>query len=137
MNDSELTGKIDEFVALMENETNAPVLVEKKVPVADIVNALSKKKDALVEKNAFQETCKSSLKTATQEAVDASSVLYDEFSSRIDAVAGLVGKKTPLGEQILKLRAELLRNSRSNGSANGPARNVVPAAAPSPDAQAA
>jgi hypothetical protein len=46
-------------------------------------------------------------------------VRSSEFSSRIDAASGLVGKKTPLGEQILKLRADLLRNSRSNATANG------------------
>ena len=106
-------------------------------PVADIVNALTKKKDAVVEKGAVQETLKSTLKTVTEEVEKATTALYDEFSSRIDAVAGLVGKKTPLGEQILKLRSDLLRNSRSNGNANGQANNVVPSVVPSPDAKAA
>jgi hypothetical protein len=69
--------------------------------------------------------------------VDASAVLYDEFSSRIEAAAGLVGKKTPLGQQILKLRADLLRNSRSNGNANEHGNTVVPSVVHSTDAQAA
>lgn len=118
MNDSELSGKVDGFVAVLENETNAPVLAEKKVPVTDIVNALTKKKDALVAKSAEQETLKATLKNATHEVTQASSNLYDEFSSRIDAAAGLVGKKSPLGQQILQLRSDLLRANRSNG--NGP-----------------
>ena len=117
MNDAELSGKVDGFVAVLENETNAPVLAEKKVPVTDIVNALTKKKDAMVAKSTEQDTLKASLKSATQEATQASSILYDEFSSRIDAASGLVGKKTPLGQQILQLRSDLLRASRSNGTA--------------------
>jgi hypothetical protein len=133
MNDSELSGKI---VAVLENETNAPVLAEKKVPATEIVNALTKKKGTLVEKGAVQETAKSSLMTATQEVVKASSELYDEFSSRIDAVSGLVGKETPLGEQILKLRSDLLRTSRSNVTVNQPA-NVVPSVVSTPDTKAA
>jgi hypothetical protein len=49
----------------------------------------------------------------------------------------LVGKKTPLGEQILKLRSDLLRTSRSNGTANGQTTNVVPSVVSALDAKAA
>ena len=124
----------------MENETNAPVLAAAKAPVTDIVKALTNKKDLFVAKSAEQETLKSSLKGATQEVAAASSSLYDEFSSRIEAVSGLVGKKTPLGQQILKLRADLLRANRSNGSngsADEPANITVPSVVPVPDAKAA
>ena len=102
-----------------------------------IVKALTNKKDLFVAKSAEQETLKSSLKGATQEVAAASSSLYDEFSSRIEAVSGLVGKKTPLGQQFLKLRADLLRANRSNGSAGEPANITVPSVVPVPDAKAA
>ena len=119
MNDSELTGKIDDFAAVLTHPTNAALLVAKKVPVSDIVEALTAKKGILVATGATQESCKTSLKLATQDVTKASTGLYDEFSSRIDAVAGLVGKKTPLGEQILKLRADLLRAATTRNAKDG------------------
>ena len=109
MNDSELTGKIDEFAAVLTSPASAAVMAATKVPVDTIVAALTAKKGILVAMGATQESCKTSLKLATQDVTKASTGLYDECSSRIDAVAGLVGKKSPLGEQILKLRADLLR----------------------------
>ena len=131
MNDSELTGKIDDFAAVLTHPSNAAVLTGKKVPVSDIVEALTAKKGILVAKGAAQESCKTSLKTATKEATQASSDLYDEFSSRIGAVSGLVGKKTPLGEQILKLRADLLRpaNARTGNDAGKTSSSFTPSVA--------
>ena len=118
MNDSELTGKIDEFAAVLTSPASAAVMAATKVPVDTIV-ALTAKKGILVATGATQESCKTSLKLATQDVTKASTGLYDEFSSRIDAVAGLVGKKTPLGEQILKLRADLLRAANTRNAKDG------------------
>ena len=135
MNDSELTGKIDDFAAVLTHPTNAALLVAKKVPVSDIVEALTAKKGILVATSATQESCKTSLKLATQDVTKASTGLYDEFSSRIDAVAGLVGKKTPLGEQILKLRVELLRAANTRKAKD--TEKTSPSPAPSGTEKAA
>ena len=62
MNDSELTGKIDDFAAVLTHPTTAALLVAKKVPVSDIVEALTAKKGILVATGATQESCKTSLK---------------------------------------------------------------------------
>jgi hypothetical protein len=124
MNDAELTGKTDNFAAALTNPVNAATFAANKVPVSDIVEALTARKGILAAKGAVQESCKTSLKTATQEVTQASSELYDEFSSRIDAVAGLVGKKRPLGEQILRLRADLLRPTNSRASNEAGKTNV-------------
>ena len=118
MNDAELNGKVDGFVATLLNTSNAPLLTTAKAPVTEIVAALTAKKTALITKSAEQQTLKATLKSKTLEVAAASTGLYDEFTSRIYAVAGLVGKKSPLGEQILKLRSDLLRSggSRSTGT---------------------
>ena len=137
MNDAELNGKVDGFVAALLNSSNTPLLTAAKAPVTEIVVALTGKKTALITKSAEQQALKAALKIKTQEVAGASSGLYDEFSSRIDAVAGLVGKKTPLGEQILKLRSDLLRSggSRSvstsaNTSSNGNEESSAPVPLP-------
>ena len=134
MNDSELTGKIDEFAAVLTSPASAAVMAATKVPVDTIV-ALTAKKGILVATGATQESCKTSLKLATQDVTKASTGLYDEFSSRIDAVAGLVGKKTPLGEQILKLRVELLRAANTRKAKD--TEKTSPSPAPSGTEKAA
>lgn len=106
---------VTEFVTLLEN--NAAAFNAAGFAVTMIVTDLNTKKTTLVNRNDLQESLRTSCKNATAEAVAASSLLYETFSNRIDGATAAVGKKTHLGQQILRLRTTLRRNGRSlNGN---------------------
>jgi len=73
-----------------------------------ITDLQAKKEDALT-KNDEQETAKVTLVTRTQLALAALELLYKTSSTRVDAVAGVVGKTTPLGMEFLTIRSEIRR----------------------------
>ena len=60
-----------------------------------------------IDLDVVQETIKSELVKATDEAVTALDDCYHEASSMTDAMVGLLGKKTPLSKRLRKLRDQM------------------------------
>ena len=80
---------------------------------------LTNRKDVVITQNDEQESFRRQSREKTLQLTVSTTALYDVFSSRIDAALGAVGKKSALGKQIARIRADLRRNARSNGNGNG------------------
>ena len=62
-----------------------------------------------VAKNDAQESAKADLKTKTASTEQALQALYDYYSSKLDAAAGVLGKTTAKGKALLRLRSDIRR----------------------------
>ena len=129
MKNSHLVGKAEEFVTVLE--ANAPVLTAAGVVVKDIVKDIAAQKDAVVTKSAERDGLQTAAKDKTAEVNEATTALYDAFSSKIDHVAGAVGKKSNLAKQIKKLRTGL-----QGKGGNGGSKAAAPASAETPQPSA-
>ena len=115
MKNSHLVGKAAEFVTVLE--ANASALTAAGVVVKDIVKDIAAQKDAVVTKSAERDGLQTAAKDKTAEVNEATTALYDAFSSKIDHVAGAVGKKSNLAKQIKKLRTGLQGKGGNGGLA--------------------
>ena len=114
MKNSHLVGKVEEFVTVLN--ANVKVLTEAGVVVKDIAADLTERKDSVVTKTAARDGLQTAAKDSTVEVNEATTALYDAFSSKIDHVAGAVGKKSNLAKQIKKLRTGLQGKGGNSGS---------------------
>lgn len=61
------------------------------------------------DEDALQEKMKLALRAQTTKTENAFKAVYDKGSTRLDAMAGAVGKTTPLGKSLLALRSDVRR----------------------------
>ncbi len=85
-----------------------------KAGLATINTDLSAKKNA-------RDKQRTILASAQQDFATSATTNYTTFSDAIDTVAGAVGKKTPLGKQVLKLRKHVLGGKRQAAAQPAPA----------------
>jgi hypothetical protein len=105
MKQANIIGKVEELIEVLKD--NKVAITSAGVLVDALVSDLETKKAAATKLGAQQEGLKTQLKDGTEAATAALSDLYEFFSSKVDAVAGSVGKKKNLAQQILKVRSSL------------------------------
>ena len=109
-----LIGAVDEFLQILT--TNTSTLTAAGLNVTNIGSELNSKKSDLIAKNDTQSNLKTQLKNQTALTDAATTALYNTFSSRLDAVCGVVGKTTNFGKQVAQLRSDLRRRiTRAGG----------------------
>ena len=106
--------KLKEF---MENYT--VLMTAKKVPYVDFQAQLATGEADVAHKSGIQATIETSHKNATKDTQDALHLRYNEASSIVDAIAGLIGKTSNEAAQLYAIRAELTGGHRGGG--DGPA----------------
>ena len=106
---TETIGMLNLVIGHLDNAGNAATLTAKGLDVAATKTRLTAEKDNLVTLDAEQEALivASQNKTVAVEAATATS--YIDASGMVDAIAGLYGKNTPAGKNILDLRANIRR----------------------------
>ena len=114
------SGMVDALDAAIAN--NQAAIQAGGLDVAALRSRLSTAKSGVVNTDAAKEDAYRIAEQATATADDAEQTGYDTASSVIDAVSGAVGKKSPLGQQILAIRADA--NKRRKGRA--PLTNATP-----------
>jgi hypothetical protein len=117
MKTNQLLGTVDEFTTLLQSNTAA--FATAGLTVGPIITDLGGKKDVVVTQNDEQEALRRQSRDKTAQLATSVDSLYDSFSTRIDAAMGVVGKKTTLGQQIARIRANLRRNGNGSNNGNG------------------
>lgn len=92
---------------------NQPLLEDQGVNVAALITKVEGKKSVALQKRSVQEEKFRASREATEISVEADEGLYNDTSSMVDLMAGAVGKTTPLGKQILKVRADWAKQGRA------------------------
>ena len=78
-----------------------------------ITQGATLKTDA-VTKNDEQEAAKAALKTKTATTDAALQALYDFYSTKLDAMAGVLGKNSNKAKSLLRLRSDIRRGSNAS-----------------------
>ena len=105
-----LHSAMDDFTTLITD--NDAVIAAKGLNTATVKANLATINTDLTGKKGLRDKQRTILTTAQQDFAGSASNNYTAFSDTIDAVAGAVGKKTPLGKQVLKLRKHVLGGNR-------------------------
>ena len=109
----EIQGAIDSINELITQ--NSAAFTTGGLTPATIKTNLAAQGQAVAQKDTAQENAKSALKNTTVQYNTTAQTAVDFLSSTIDLLSGAVGKKTPLGKQILQIRKNLNRNKRGSG----------------------
>lgn len=86
---------------------NTALLLTKGITAAPHITEIGAVKTTAVTKNGAQEDIKAALKTATIQTDAALQDAYNVSSSKLDMIVGAVGKTTPKGQELLKLRSKI------------------------------
>jgi len=106
---TETIGMLDLVIGHLQNAGNAAALTAKGLDVAATITRLTTAKNNLVTLDAQQEALKVALPEKTKEVETATAAGYMDGSGMVDAIAGLYGKTTTAGKNILDLRANIRR----------------------------
>ena len=104
---TETLGFADGVIEFLTN--NQTALLAAGLDVSTYITQLGTQKEDAVTKNDQQETLKAQLRTKTDEVNTALSTLYNNTSTKLDAVIGVLGKTTELGKQAARLRSDIRR----------------------------
>ena len=102
---------------------NQGTLAAKGLTVTNWITELETQRDLAVAKNTQQEGLKAQLRTLTQDTETALTTAYNNGSTKLDAIIGVLGKTTEEGKQAARLRSDIRR---------GPAASPVVPPAPNP-----
>jgi len=106
---TETLGFADGVIAFMSS--NQAALAAAGLTVGPFVTELGSQKSDAITKNDQQEGLKAQLRTKTEETTTAFSTLYDNTSTKLDAVIGVLGKTSELAKQAAKLRSDIRRGT--------------------------
>ena len=106
---TETLGFADGVIAFMNS--NQVELAAAGLAVGPFITQLGSQKSDAITKNDQQEALKAQLRTKTEETTTAFSTLYDNTSTKLDAVIGVLGKTSELAKQAAKLRSDIRRGS--------------------------
>jgi hypothetical protein len=101
----QLHGALDGLITFVGN--NATTLTGKGLDPAKVTTSLTGIRDDLSGKKDVRDGKKTDLATAQQAFANSASNNYASFSTTVDAIAGALGKSTPLGKQALNYRKHL------------------------------
>jgi len=108
----QLHGALDGLITFTGN--NAATLTAKGLDPAKVTANLTGIRDGLKGTKDIRDGKKTELTTAQQSFANAAADNYAAFSSTVDAVAGALGKATPLGKQALNYRKHLNASTTSS-----------------------
>jgi hypothetical protein len=111
MSTTEVIGFCDNLIQFMQD--NQAALQAAGVSVSGWLTELNAQKAAAVAKNAEQERLKADLKLKTAETKAALDGVYQNASSKLDAMVGTLGKGTPLAKQAARLRSSVIAAKRT------------------------
>lgn len=109
---TETLGFADGVSAFMTS--NQAELAAAGLAVGPFLTQLASQKSDAITKNDQQESLKVQLRTKTAETTTAFATLYDNTSTKLDAVMGVLGKTSELAKQAAKLRSDIRRGSNSS-----------------------
>ena len=89
---------------------NQGALAAKGLTVTNWITELETQRDLAVAKNTQQEGLKAQLRTLTQETETALTTVYNNGSTKLDAIIGVLGKTTEEGKQAARLRSDIRRD---------------------------
>ena len=101
----QLHGALDGLITFTGN--NAAAITAGALDPAKVTTILTGIRDGLKGKKDIRDQKKTDLATAQQAFATAAANNYTAFSSEVDAIAGALGKTTPLGRQVLNYRIHL------------------------------
>ncbi len=93
-------------------DANKTLLLSKKLDVATWKADMKPLKDAAIGANEEQEAAKATLRDKTIATEAAIQSVYDDASSKLDAVIGSLGKTTELAKQAARIRSTILQASK-------------------------
>ena len=102
--------------------SNQAAIQEAGVDVAAMRSRISTANSAVTTSDATRDDAERIFRASVVSADTTEQTGYDTGSSIVDAVAGALGKKTPLGQQFLAIRADAnrKRKGKSDGAAPKP-----------------
>lgn len=110
-------GLAEQFVQFIQD--NKTLLQEKGLDVTNWITDTDEKKSDAVTQVGKQDELEAASKAQTKVAQTSVKMLYETVSTRIDATMGVLGKKTPLAQQLSNLRSSLIKQSkRRTGNAD-------------------
>lgn len=107
MTQSETIGFCSQTAQFLED--NKEQLQALGLNVSNWGTEINTKRDAAIAKNGEQDALKAQLKAKTGEVTTAFNDAYDTASTRLDAVIGVLGKKSPLAKEAAKIRSSIIQ----------------------------
>ncbi len=104
---TETLGFADGVLAFMSS--NQAALLAAGLDVAPFITQLGTQKGAAATVNDQQEALKAQLRMKTEATSASLTTLYDNTSTKLDAMIGVLGKTTELGKQAARLRSDIRR----------------------------
>lgn len=89
---------------------NQGALAAKGLTVTNWITELETQRDTAVAKNTQQESMKAQLRTLTHDTETALTIAYNNGSTKLDAIIGVLGKTTEEGKQVARLRSDIRRD---------------------------
>ncbi len=108
------------MVAYLKNPDNAALLTAKKYPVADKLAQFEDLLEDITDCNATQEELKVKLKNKTAELEGKLNSGWETTSGEIDSIAGNVGKNSPAGKNVAKIRSSARRGPNAKKDPSAP-----------------
>lgn len=112
---AEILGFLEQLIQLMQD--SKADLSEQGLDVTNRITNLTAKQSDVVKKIGEQDKLEASLRAKTKEVQNAETLAYDAASTDLDAIIGVLGKKTPLAKQAAKLRSSINKQSKSKTTA--------------------
>ena len=114
-----LHGVLDNVIACVND--NSAALTAKGVTPANIVTNLTAIRDDLQTKKDARDKQKTALLVCQKAFNKSATDNYDAFSDAVDSLAGLLGKKSPAGKQILGYRKHITGSDQRSSAQPAPA----------------
>ncbi len=112
----ELLGSIDTLNKFIDD--NTATLAAKGLTAATIKDSLTGIRTDLFGKYTARNNARTTLTNAQTQFEDSGTNNYKTFSDAIDIVAGAVGKLTPAGKQVQKMRKNVTKSGKGGGGSS-------------------
>jgi hypothetical protein len=119
----QLHGALDGLITFVGD--NAATLTDNALDPTKVTTALTGIRDGLKGTKDVRDRKKTELNTAQQAFAAAAAANYTAFSSEVDAIAGALGKTTPLGKQALNYRKHLNATTTHNSQPPTPSATAT------------
>jgi len=117
---TEVFGFADKVSAAMDS--NSVQLAANGLTVGPLKTSGDTLKTNAVQQVDLEAKAKTALSIQTKAAQAALQAVYDHYSSKLDAMVGVIGKTTPKGKELLRLRSDIRRGPNDAGSAPAPGK---------------
>ena len=111
---NELLGATQKLLDILTTPEHVTTLTTAGLTVPPLITALTTPRDIYGDDEQAQEMFKTKLTSASAKERASGQTLYDKLSDLVDALSGMVGKKSALGKEIRAIRKQL--NDAGNAS---------------------